>query len=305
MFAAPPIVEAEVFATVPRHLRMPGHASSWTRVMRHNSPTDCFLEGPAFDRAGNLYVVDIPFGRILKVTPDRQFSVVVQYDGEPCGLKFGSDGRLYIADYRRGILVLDAKGQIEPHIAHHLHEGFKGCNDLTFARNGDLYFTDQGQTGLQDPTGRLYCRRADGQIECLLDNVPSPNGLVLSPDESSLYLAVTRANAIWRVPLVDRIHTPKVGVFIQLSGSLAGPDGLAIDEEGNLVIAHAGLGVTWIFSRLGEPLTRIQSRTGLVVTNVAYGWPDRHWLYMTESDTGNILRVRLNTPGQMMVVHRS
>src|SRR3712207_7713276 len=57
-------------------------------------------------------------------------------------------------------------------------------------RGRDLYFTDQGQTGLQDPTGRVYClRAATGAVECLLDNVPSPNGLVLTRDERALLVA--------------------------------------------------------------------------------------------------------------------
>ena len=81
-------------------------------------------------------------------------------------------------------------------------ERFKAVNDLFFASNGDLYFTDQGLTGLHDPTGRVFRVRAGGQIDCLLDNIPSPNGLVLDPSETILYVAVTRANAIWRVPLM-------------------------------------------------------------------------------------------------------
>src|SRR5690606_37819119 len=102
-------------------------------------------------------------------------------------------------------------------------EGFKGVNDLFFAANGDLYFTDQGQTGLQDPTGRLFRLRADGRLDCLLDNVPSPNGLVMNLEETALYLAVTRANAIWRVPLLRDGGTTKVGNFVQLTGGW-GPD---------------------------------------------------------------------------------
>jgi len=80
---------------------------------------------------------------------------------------------------------------------------------------------------------------------------------------------------------------------------------LAIDDAGDLAVTHPGLGVVWLFSRLGEPIARIQSRTGLVTTNVAYGWPDRTWLYITESDTGNILRARLPTPGRLMFSHQS
>ena len=72
-----------------------------------------------------------------------------------------------------------------------------------WSSRGNLYFTDQGQTGLHDPTGRLYRLRPDGRLDLLLSNVPSPNGVALSPDERVLYLGVTRGNQVWRVPLLD------------------------------------------------------------------------------------------------------
>ena len=74
------------------------------------------------------------------------------------------DGRIFIADYRRGLLVLDPKtGKIEPCLETAFSEGFKGLNDLHFADNGDLYFTDQGQSGIADPTGRVWRLRMEGK----------------------------------------------------------------------------------------------------------------------------------------------
>ena len=166
-----------------------------------------------------------------------------EYDGWPNGLKFHRDGRAFIADHKRGIMQFDpASGAVTPVLEEVRREGFKGTNDLVFARNGDLYFTDQGQTGLQDPTGRVYRLSTSGQVNCLLDNIPSPNGIVLSPDEKTLFIAVTRANQVWRLPLHPDGTTSKVAAFLTLSGGLAGPDGLAIDEAGGLAVAHCGLG---------------------------------------------------------------
>src|SRR6185295_13250950 len=178
MFGAPPVIEAEVFATVPASLRHAGFRSEWTEVMRHGTPTDCFIEGPSFDRAGNLFVCDIPFGRIFRITPGGGFSVVAGYDGEPCGLKFRKDGRALITDFRHGVMELDpASGSVRPWLDKGRLQGFRGVNDLVFADNGDLWFTDQGQTGMHDPTGRLFRQRADGRLDLVLDNVPSPNGV--------------------------------------------------------------------------------------------------------------------------------
>jgi gluconolactonase len=302
-FRPPEDVATEVFARLPESLRITGRRSGWAFGKGHDF-LHSFLEGPSFDRAGNLYVVDIPYGRILRVSPAGDWSVVSEYDGWPNGLKIHKDGTIFIADHRRGILRLDpTTGAVTPVLEHVRREGFKGTNDLVFASNGDLYFTDQGQTGLQDPSGRVFRMRTDGQTDCLLENVPSPNGLVLSLDEKLLFVAVTRANQIWRLPLHPDGTTSKVAAFITLSGGLAGPDGLAIDENGGLAVAHCGLGTVWLFDRLGEPLYRVRSCEGLSTTNLAFGGLDDKTLFITESDSGTILRARLTVAGRKMYSH--
>lgn len=300
MFAPPPVIKTEVFAELPDSLRKTGQTAEWLRVQKRGASMGSFLEGPSFDEEGNLYVVDIPYGRIFRISPVGDFSLVAEYDGEPNGLKFHKDGRAFIADHKNGIMVLDPRtGHVEPYLDRPLLERFKGVNDLFFASNGDLYFTDQGQTGLHDPTGRLYRLDTDGHLDCLLDNVPSPNGLVLDLEEVSVLLAVTRGNCVWRVPMLIDGTATKVGVFLNLSGGF-GPDGMALDIEGSLVVCHPGLGAVWIFSRIGVPLYRIQSCTGLVVTNCAYGGPDRKSLFITEAETGTILRAEVPVAGRPM-----
>ena len=235
---------------------------------------------PSFDKDGNLYCVDVVTGRIYKVTRDGTFHIVAEYDGWPNGLKFHQDGRCFIADYKNGIMLLDpVNGKITPYLERAGLERFKAVNDLFFAGNGDLYFTDQGLTGLHDPTGRVFRVRPNGQVTCLLNNIPSPNGLVMNRDETILYVAVTRGNCIWRVPFTASGDVVKVGIYIQLSGG-GGPDGLALDDEGRLLIAHVALGSVWVFDRFGEPVYRIKSCTAHHTTNVAFGWPDRKTLYI-------------------------
>lgn len=303
MYPPPQQIDAEVFAELPAGLDRSGEPAPWTRQQLMGAEVGSFLEGPSFDRDGNLYVVDIAFGRVFRVSPKAAFETVADYDGWPNGLKIHRDGRIFIADHMHGIMTLDpATGAVEPFLVRPKLESFKGVNDLVFASNGDLYFTDQGQTGLQDPTGRVYRLTPDGRLDLLLDNVPSPNGLVLSPEEDLLFLAVTRANAIWRLPLLPDGTTTKVGLFIQLSGG-GGPDGLAMDQDGNLAVAHFGLGSVWLFSRFGEPLYRIVSPAGRFTTNIAYGGPDRRHLYITESRTGSILLAELPVPGRTMFSH--
>ena len=303
MFAAPPELTPEVFARVPEALWVKDRPSHWVEVIRHGAPVPYFLEGPAFDRAGNLYTVDIPWGRILRFAPDGTVCAAAAYDGEPNGLAIHRDGRIFIADHKRGLMVLDPPtGKVAPVIERNQMEPFRGLNDLTFASNGDLYFTDQGQSGLNEPVGRLFRYTAGGKLELVLGGIPSPNGLVMAPDERSVLLAVTRDNAVWRVPLTKTGASTKVGVFIQMSGG-AGPDGMALDSEGNLAVAHVGLGTVWLFSALGEPIRRIRTPQGILPTNCAFGGPDGRTLYITESQSGTVLKVRLDVPGRPLFSH--
>jgi len=302
LYPTPTPVETTIFASVPEQFRKK-KKTIWAETNRGGEALDSFLEGPSFDREGNLWVVDIPHGRIFRIAPNGAWTLVTEYDGEPNGLKFHRDGRGFITDHKRGIMVLDPKsGRVEPFLERSLLQRFKGVNDLVFASNGDMYFTDQGQTGWQDPSGRLYRLRPNGQLDCVLDDIPSPNGLVLNKAETMVFLAVTRANAIWRVPLMRDGTASKVGTFIQLSGG-GGPDGLAIDEDDNIAICHVGLGTTWLFSALGEPMLRIKSPKGLLTTNCAYGGPDRRTLYITESKSGTVLAADMPVAGRPMYSH--
>ena len=300
MFAAPPAVMAEVFCRIPDTLRRFGETTEWARVQLHGAAAPVFLEGPVFDAEGNLWVTDIPWGRLFRIDPEGHCEVGFEYEGQPNGMKFLADGRLLVADHHKGMVICDlASGQSEVWFDRYLLEPFLGCNDLTIARNGDIYFTDQGQSGWQNPNGRLFRVRAgSGRLELLLDGIPSPNGLVLNKAETALFLAVTRANAVWRCPLMDGgAVVSKVGTYIQMSGG-SGPDGLAIDEEDNLAVCHVGFGAVWLFSNRGEPMLRIDVPEGRYTTNAAYGGPDNRWLYFTESSTGTIYRTEMPVPGR-------
>jgi gluconolactonase len=308
MYAPPNPVPATVFARLPDTFRRK-RRTAWGDVNAAGAALDCFLEGPSFDRAGNLYVTDIPFGRVFRVSPGGDWTLVTEYDGWPNGLKIHRDGRLFITDYKRGIVLLDPDtGKVTPLIETVTSESFKGVNDLFFAANGDLYFTDQGQTGLHDPTGRVYRYGADGRLERLIDTVPSPNGLVMNLAETVLYVGVTRANAVWRLPLMPDRTVSKVGLFIQMSGGHGGPDGLALDAEGGVVVAHPSTSV-WRFDERGRPTHVLDPGEDMFCTNVAFGGADSRSLFAVVSrrggriDGGVILRAEMPVPGKAMFSH--
>jgi len=291
------------------HFRLPDtfrqkQRNAWSDPNRMGQAVDCFLEGPSFDRAGNLFFVDIPFGRIFRLSPQGECDLVCQYDGWPNGLKIHKDGRIFVADYKNGLVLIEPKsGRAETLLGSRNSEGFKGLNDLVFAGNGDCYFTDQGQTGMHDPTGRVYRLAANGRLDCLLTTVPSPNGIVLNVAENRAFVAVTRQNAVWRVPLMPDGSVTKVGTYLQLSGGHAGPDGMAVDQEDGLYVCHLGLGI-WRFDSHGMPTHLIESCTGQHMTNLAFGGPDNKSLFITESDTGTILRAEMPFAGKPLYSHQ-
>jgi gluconolactonase len=180
-FEPPRVIEARVLTRLPDSFRRK-RRTEWADANKPGHELDSFLEGPSFDRDGNLYVTDIPIGRIFRISPSLEWTLAAEYDGWPNGTAIHRDGSLWIADYRRGLLRLEFSSRTRDPmevLGHRNSESFKGLNDLTFGADGSCYFTDQGQTGLHDATGRVYRLRPGGQLDGLLANVPSPNGIAL------------------------------------------------------------------------------------------------------------------------------
>lgn len=196
-------------------------------------------------------------------------------------------------------------GQVTPFLTHRKSESFRGVNDLYFDNHGQLYFTDQGQTGMHDPTGRVYSYNlATERLDLLLANGPSPNGLVMNPEQDVLYVAMTRGNAVWRVPLHPDGGTSKVSIFTPMAGGHSGADGMAVDAAGRLFVCDAGNGCVWVFDRDAVPVYRIKAASdGRSTTNLAFGGEDRRALFITESSSGTILRAELDIAGEAMFAH--
>jgi gluconolactonase len=290
-------IEVQRFSSLPKKFRKRGR-TAWSDPNRQGAEVDSFLEGPSFDRQGNLWCVDIPFGRIFRIDPKGEWQLVVQYDGWPNGLKFHRDGRAFIADYRRGLLALDPeRGKVEEVLGTAFSESFKGLNDLHFADNGDLYFTDQGQSGIADPTGRVWRLRKNGELNKLVDNAPSPNGITLNKKNLHVYVAITRSQQIWRLPLMAGGTPSKTGVAIQLSGGHAGPDGIETDDEDGLLVCHLAVGI-WRFDRNCLPTHLVHAgEEHRLMTNIAF---QGKTLYITDSANGEILTAEMPVAGKKM-----
>lgn len=293
-FSPPMVIEAKVIASMPQTLRLQ-RRSEWADANKAGHIVDCFLEGPVFDKAGALYVTDIPHGRIFRVDGADSWHLVAETGGWPNGLALHEDGSLWVADYRRGILRCDpATGAVTTVLGHRNSESFKGVNDLVFDREGRLYFTDQGQSGLHDPQGRVYrYDERNGRLDLLLGNAPSPNGIALDAGQKVLFVAVTRANQVWRAPILNDGSVSKMGAFQTFFGT-SGPDGLATLPGGELLVAHASLGGVFVLNSRGEMTHYLKSPIdGSTVTNIAV-CPDGKRVVFTESASGSILQAELS-----------
>ncbi len=306
-FTNPQVIEARVLTRLPDSFRNK-RRNEWSDANKPGHDVDCFLEGPSFDREGNLFVVDIPFGRIFRISPALEWTLAAEYDGWPNGTAFHKDGTLWIADYRRGLLRLSSRADGSPAardpspiLAHRNTESFKGMNDLTFDFEGNCYFTDQGQTGFHDPTGRVYRLRAGGQLDLLIAGIPSPNGVALDVSGRFIYVAVTRANQVWRGPILADGNVSKVGAFRTFFGT-SGPDGMAVSADNGLVVCHASLGGAFVCNAKGEITHFVKSPAGSTVTNVAFR-PGTSKVVMTESETGSILEADLPSKGAPLYSH--
>jgi gluconolactonase len=261
-----------------------------------------FLEGPAFDREGNLWVVSIDSGWVSKIAPDGKWTDVFNTGGQPQGLKFHNDGRLFGVDRKKGVFVYDPKTQkLSDYVLYFQNENFRGPNDLIFDRQGGLYFTDPWGTSLVNPHGALYYVSPEGKISRLIENMAFPNGIALAPDDKTLYVAETMRNAIWAVQLEEPgvLLVRRARILTYLPGGGIGGDGMAVDEQGNLYVAYVDAGEVVVITPKGKIIGAIKlpAGGGTFNTNVAFGGAERKTLYITEARENVIYRVKMNVRG--------
>jgi gluconolactonase len=119
-----------------------------------------------------------------------------------------------------------------------------------------------------------------------------------------VYVAITRSQQIWRLPLMAGGTLSKTGVAIQLSGGHAGPDGIEADDEEGLAVCHLGVGV-WRFDSNCLPTHLVDAgKTRRLMTNIAYGGAKRSTLHITDSLNGEILTAEMPVPGKKMFAHK-
>jgi gluconolactonase len=243
-----------------------------------------FTEGPAADAEGNLYFSDIPNNRIHRLSASGEMSVFVEPSGHANGLMV-QGGRLLACQMDGQIVSIDLKSKEVTVLAKEYNGNrFNAPNDLVIDRSGGVYFTDPRFRAPEPwPQGKeaVYYRSAEGEVKRLLDNLPAPNGVILSPDEKTLYVIPSMQKEMMAYPIEGPGNLGQGRVFCTLQQAEgrdnSGGDGLTIDSRGNLYIT-SGLGLQ-VFDPQGKLLGII--RFPEQPANVTFGGKDSKTLYVT------------------------
>ncbi len=262
-----------------------------------------FLEGATVAPDGTLWVVDLLSGNLLSVDDSGECTVEGNTGGQPNGAKHHRDGRLFIADKVRGILEFDPQTkEVSLVVNMYKNELIRGFNDLVFDSNGGFYFTEPYGSGALEPIGRVFYVPPGGNnanMVLVSGGMAFPNGIALSPNEINLYVGEYARKRITSLPSLSSEDVFDTSFVKANTEGGIGPDGMAVDAEGNIYQAIFQGGQVSVFDPNGYHYGKIwlPEDAGTFVTNVAF---DGNWLYITEASQGVIWRVRTNNAGHLL-----
>jgi gluconolactonase len=251
-----------------------------------------FTEGPAYD-GKHLYFTDIPNNRIMRTDLKGNLETFLEPSGKCNGLIIDGKGKLLAC--RMGNLE---EPKIEPAVlaidlttkqVTTMTERFEGarynaCNDLIIDKAGGIYFTDPRYNAPQpwpQKVEGVYYRSKSGKVQRLERELVAPNGIVLSPDESTLYVCPSMQKEVhaYTIQSPGVLTNKRVHFQIQQppAKDSAGGDGMAIDVEGNLYLT-TDLGIQ-VVSPVGKLLGIIELPEH--PANCAFGGPGMNTLFAT------------------------
>jgi gluconolactonase len=262
-----------------------------------------WAEGPVWDKRNNaLYFTDVPQNVVFKWQPGigtHDFLHPSGYTGSLLtngqganGLAFDKQGRLILCQHGdRRVARLEPKGGFKTIAQYYKFRRFNSPNDLAIKSNGDIYFTDPPYglpKGANDPERELaiqgvYRVNTKGEVTLLVSDLTFPNGIAFSPDERTLYVAVSDAKR----PVIMQYDVQADGtvaggrVFFDAAPLTSGrkglPDGLKVDKLGN--VWATGPGGVLIITPEGKHIGTLN--TGEATANCAFGGPAGSTLYIT------------------------
>jgi gluconolactonase len=263
-----------------------------------------FTEGPAVDREGNVYFTDIPKQRIHKIDTTGNITIFRENTNYCNGLMVNAKGEIVACEMNGRVVAISPDGK-EVRVIASEYQGnrFNAPNDLVIDRQGGIYFTDPAFRAPQPmPQGKtcVYYIDPTGTVTRLIDTLPNPNGIILSPDEKMLYVIPTGQADMMVYPVVSAGKIGEGRVFCTLKQpegkQNTGGDGLTIDSKGNLYITSQ-LGLQ-VFNPEGKLLGIIKLPEQ--PANVCFGGPDLKTLYVTARTS--VYTIPMNVTGHRFAV---
>ena len=300
--AASPVPVPPAEQAVPRETAEP-----WLTV----SPKNDILEGAIFDGEGNLLFCDVSRRAVLRLTPEKELTTLLEVPGMGAGgLALHKDGRLFMAalDLGRkagGILAWSPKtGEFETIVP--TGAGY-WPNDLVFAPDGGFYFSDF-RGSATNPAGGVYYVSPDFKtVTPVIPRLAQANGVALSPDGKTLWATEFAANRLHRAQLDGPATVSPIGSAVPYHFTGAAPDSMRVDSEGNVCVALYGQGRVLCFDLNGVPVRQIllpgrEEGRNLLSTSLAID-PAKPSLFIVtsneaEDEPARIFRASALAPGQ-------
>lgn len=286
-----------------------------------------FPEGPVAMADGSIVLVEIQRKTLTRVTPDGKRETIADVGGGPNGAAVGPDGAIYITNNGGSFTYHEMNGLNIPGATPPSHKGgliqrvdlktgdvktlydscddkrFEGPNDLVFDKEGGMWFTDHGSS---TPTGRnyggLYYALPDGsKVVRHREGMISPNGVGLSPDEKTVYVADTHLGRLWafdvKAPgeLAEAPPLQPGRVVCNLQGYQL-LDSLAVEAGGKVCVATIINGGVTAFDPDGSTTEHFPF-PDLLCTNIVFGGADMQDAWVTASGTGKLYKCRWPRPG--------
>lgn len=285
-----------------------------------------FPEGPIAMADGSVILVEIRRQTLTRVKPDGTTEVIAELGGGPNGAAIGPDGRVYVCN-NGGFVWVERDGLTHPAgmpddysggrieavdlstgAVERLYDAcdgrpLRGPNDIVFDTDGGFYFTDLGKANSEYMHhGAFYYARPDGShINRVFGPMVTTNGIGLSPDGRSVYVAETRTGRVWGFDITapGKIEKPRGLVPGRLLTTLPDYqllDSLAMQEDGRVCVATLMRGG---ISIVGEDhsVEYIQFPGDPYITNICFGGEDMRDAWITASGTGVLYHVRWPYPG--------
>lgn len=286
-----------------------------------------FPEGPIAMEDGSLLIVEIARETLTRIGPDGRSEIVARIPGGPNGAAIGPGGQVFVcnnggfnwvrengtvrphgqaADYSRGrIEIVDpATGRVERLYDCCGEHPLKGPNDLVFDGQGGFWFTDHGKRRDRElDRGYVFWAKADGsEIREVVSGLFGPNGIGLSPDGRTLYVAETDAGRLWAWEITGPGEvrkapwpSPNGGRLVAGVGGYRRFDSLAVTASGNICIA--ALDTCSIAEIAPDGDVHWHAVPDLLVTNLCFGGSDLRTTYVTMSYEGKVGVMEWHEPG--------